>query len=103
MSSPILSRFDLLFILIDKPDEELDKLLSEHVMMVSLVLAISVHTVIAPSFTPVAKRPKRSSSSLEVCSIIFCTPQEAVLNIFSQPSAGFGHGYSTPASPLPCR
>ncbi|KAK3887660.1 hypothetical protein Pcinc_008244 [Petrolisthes cinctipes] len=32
MKGPLLSRFDLVFILLDKPDEELDCLLSEHVM-----------------------------------------------------------------------
>ena len=32
MGSALLSRFDLVFILLDKPDEELDAMLSEHVM-----------------------------------------------------------------------
>ncbi|XP_074275428.1 putative DNA helicase MCM8 isoform X2 [Silene latifolia] len=32
MSSPLLSRFDLVFILLDRPDEHLDKRLSEHIM-----------------------------------------------------------------------
>ena len=32
LSGPLLSRFDLVFILLDKPDEEMDALLSEHVM-----------------------------------------------------------------------
>ena len=32
MNSALLSRFDLVFILLDKPDEEMDNLLSEHVM-----------------------------------------------------------------------
>ena len=32
MGSALLSRFDLVFILLDKPDEELDARLSEHVM-----------------------------------------------------------------------
>ena len=32
MSSALLSRFDLVFILLDCPDEEMDSLLSEHVM-----------------------------------------------------------------------
>ena len=32
MGSAILSRFDLVFILIDKPDEEQDERLTEHVM-----------------------------------------------------------------------
>ena len=32
MGSALLSRFDLVFILLDKPDEHLDSVLSEHVM-----------------------------------------------------------------------
>ncbi|KMS95512.1 hypothetical protein BVRB_007520 isoform B [Beta vulgaris subsp. vulgaris] len=32
MSSALLSRFDLVFILLDKPDEHMDKRLSEHIM-----------------------------------------------------------------------
>ena len=32
MSGPLLSRFDLVFILLDRPDEEMDALLSSHVM-----------------------------------------------------------------------
>ncbi|XP_022145599.1 probable DNA helicase MCM8 [Momordica charantia] len=32
MSAPLLSRFDLVFILLDKPDELLDKRVSEHIM-----------------------------------------------------------------------
>ncbi|XP_072024490.1 DNA helicase MCM8-like [Amphiura filiformis] len=32
MGSALLSRFDLVFILLDKPDEEMDHMLSEHVM-----------------------------------------------------------------------
>ncbi|CAI5722468.1 unnamed protein product [Hyaloperonospora brassicae] len=32
MKAPLLSRFDLVFILLDRPDEERDRLLSEHVM-----------------------------------------------------------------------
>ena len=34
MSGPILSRFDLVFILLDKPDENKDRFLSEHIMQV---------------------------------------------------------------------
>ena len=32
MNSALLSRFDLVFILLDKPNEEMDGFLSEHVM-----------------------------------------------------------------------
>lgn len=35
MSAALLSRFDLIFILLDKPDELLDKRVSEHIMSVS--------------------------------------------------------------------
>ena len=34
MGSALLSRFDLIFILVDKPDARMDKFLSEHVMAV---------------------------------------------------------------------
>ena len=34
MGSALLSRFDLIFILVDKPDVRMDKFLSEHVMAV---------------------------------------------------------------------
>lgn len=34
MNPALLSRFDLIFILLDKPDEERDQILSEHVMAV---------------------------------------------------------------------
>ena len=34
MNPALLSRFDLIFILLDKPDEEKDKKLSEHVLNV---------------------------------------------------------------------
>lgn len=33
----MLSRFDLIFILLDKPNEEYDQMLSEHVMSVSTI------------------------------------------------------------------
>ena len=32
MGSALLSRFDLVFILVDKPDKEMDAMLSDHVM-----------------------------------------------------------------------
>lgn len=35
MSPALLSRFDLVFILLDKPDEMLDKQVSDHIMAVS--------------------------------------------------------------------
>jgi len=38
MGSALLSRFDLIFILMDKPDQDMDQFLSEHVMAVCLFL-----------------------------------------------------------------
>jgi DNA helicase MCM8 len=35
MSAALLSRFDLVFILLDRPDEILDKRVSDHIMAVS--------------------------------------------------------------------
>lgn len=32
MNQALLSRFDLIFILLDKPDQQRDQLLSEHIM-----------------------------------------------------------------------
>lgn len=46
MSAALLSRFDLIFILLDKPDELLDKRVSEHIMSVSFTiffLCVGVH------------------------------------------------------------
>lgn len=34
MNSALLSRFDLVFILLDKPDKEMDKFISDHIMKV---------------------------------------------------------------------
>lgn len=34
MNEAVLSRFDLVFILLDKPDEQRDQLISDHVMAV---------------------------------------------------------------------
>ncbi|KAJ9694653.1 hypothetical protein PVL29_010224 [Vitis rotundifolia] len=50
MSAALLSRFDLVFILLDKPDELLDKRVSEHIM--------SLHAGCGAN-SPAAKRPCR--------------------------------------------
>ena len=42
MSAALLSRFDLVFILLDKPNELLDKRLSEHIMSVSLCVPLEL-------------------------------------------------------------
>ena len=44
MSSALLSRFDLVFILLDRPDEHMDKRLSEHIMAVSIYICAVVFT-----------------------------------------------------------
>nr|KJB16811.1 hypothetical protein B456_002G248900 [Gossypium raimondii] len=49
MSPALLSRFDLVFILLDKPDEQLDKQLSEHIM--------SLHAGYGES-SPALKKPR---------------------------------------------
>ncbi|XP_063933118.1 DNA helicase MCM8-like [Zophobas morio] len=49
MSSALLSRFDLIFILLDKPNEQMDQLLSEHVM--------SLHRNKSSSYVARSKRP----------------------------------------------
>lgn len=40
MSAALLSRFDLAFILLDKPDEQLDKRVSDHIMAVKLLFSV---------------------------------------------------------------
>lgn len=40
MNGALLSRFDLVFILLDKPDELLDKRVSDHIMSVSNLYAM---------------------------------------------------------------
>lgn len=43
MSAALLSRFDLVFILLDRPDELLDKRVSDHIMSVSTMFFVLVH------------------------------------------------------------
>lgn len=47
MSAALLSRFDLVFILLDKPDKVLDKQVSDHIMSVSYPVQ---HLTLAHSF-----------------------------------------------------
>lgn len=44
MSPALLSRFDLVFILLDKPDELMDKQLSEHIMSVSSLFLLQTYS-----------------------------------------------------------
>lgn len=67
----LLSRFDLVFILIDKPDEELDSLLSDHVMALHLpnlkqnkAVAEEVQTQTLPPGASLAERLKNRSGEL---------------------------------------
>lgn len=46
MSSALLSRFDLVFILLDRHDEHMDKRLSEHIMAVSTYIHAVVFTCV---------------------------------------------------------
>ncbi|MCD9641047.1 DNA replication licensing factor mcm8 [Datura stramonium] len=68
MSGALLSRFDLVFILLDKPDEVLDKRLSEHIM------SLHAKSVEQP---PVAKR--LCTASLDVREIDMNTKQQGSL------------------------
>lgn len=43
MGPALLSRFDVIFILLDKPDEERDKMLSEHVISVCSLFVILIN------------------------------------------------------------
>ncbi|KAF5750356.1 DNA helicase MCM8 isoform X1 [Tripterygium wilfordii] len=54
MSAALLSRFDLVFILLDKPDELLDKRLSEHIM--------SLHAG-GGEHSPMVKKPRLASQN----------------------------------------
>nr|KJB16813.1 hypothetical protein B456_002G248900 [Gossypium raimondii] len=57
MSPALLSRFDLVFILLDKPDEQLDKQLSEHIM--------SLHAGYGES-SPALKKPRIAKAAQNV-------------------------------------
>ncbi|XP_022744093.1 probable DNA helicase MCM8 isoform X2 [Durio zibethinus] len=56
MNAALLSRFDLVFILLDKPDELLDKQLSEHIM--------SLHAGYGEN-SPAVKKPRIASQNVE--------------------------------------
>ncbi|OMO73500.1 Mini-chromosome maintenance, DNA-dependent ATPase [Corchorus olitorius] len=56
MSAALLSRFDLVFILLDKPNELLDKRLSEHIM--------SLHAGYGEN-SPAVKKPRIASQNVE--------------------------------------
>lgn len=52
MNSALLSRFDLVFILLDNPDEEMDSMLSEHVMALHTQYSGSSHGASSFRATP---------------------------------------------------
>jgi len=72
MNSPLLSRFDLIFILLDKPNEEKDDLLAEHVMHIH-----SQKSTTSQSRTSFSQFSSTQSSNK--------TPQEHDLEIRLQP------------------
>ena len=56
MGGALLSRFDLAFILLDKPDEEMDLMLSDHVMALHAgrKRSITTPTLNTPQVKPLA-------------------------------------------------
>lgn len=48
MSAALLSRFDLVFILLDRPDEEHDRRLSEHIMRTHALAAAQAQAQAPP-------------------------------------------------------
>eukprot|EP00904_Undaria_pinnatifida_P002232 jgi/Undpi1/12009/HiC_scaffold_4.g01708.m1 len=78
MSAALLSRFDLVFILLDRPDEGHDKRLSEHIMRTHALAAGPHPPQVHSHSTPPARQ-----DTLPLCSL--CFP-------FSQRAAGRPHG-----------
>ncbi|KAG8263584.1 DNA replication licensing factor mcm8 [Homalodisca vitripennis] len=74
MGQPLLSRFDLVFILLDKPNEQLDSLLSEHVMALhsgvkqtSDILSVtSTQSNLPDSDVPLSERLKLNGESVDL-------------------------------------
>jgi len=61
MSAPLLSRFDLLFVLLDSPDEQRDQRLSEHIL--------SLHS--KPDGSREASRPTSAIRTNEMIGVAF--------------------------------
>lgn len=62
MDSALLSRFDLIFIVLDKPDEQRDHLISEHVMMLHED-PVRATTISATQRVPSSSQHSSSSNS----------------------------------------
>uniref|UniRef100_A0A0A9VT68 DNA helicase MCM8 n=2 Tax=Lygus hesperus TaxID=30085 RepID=A0A0A9VT68_LYGHE len=73
MSAPLLSRFDLVFILLDKPNEEMDCLLSEHVL--------ALHTGARSNSENVSLRTTFHEDPNESLNLnVSCVPQMRLIN-----------------------
>ncbi|KAL8140722.1 hypothetical protein V2J09_006743 [Rumex salicifolius] len=71
MSAPLLSRFDLVFILLDRPDEQLDKRVSEHIML--------LHSGNGEN-SPAAKRLCRVAASRDAGEINICARSDSLVS-----------------------
>ncbi|XP_039007841.1 probable DNA helicase MCM8 [Hibiscus syriacus] len=70
MSAALLSRFDLVFILLDKPDELLDKRLSEHIMSLHAGYGERSPAVKKPRIAKASKIVETISMSVKECSLV---------------------------------
>ncbi|KAK2647711.1 hypothetical protein Ddye_015200 [Dipteronia dyeriana] len=68
MSAPLLSRFDLVFILLDKPDELLDKKVSDHIM--SLHSGYRQHSQATKRLRIASQDPGRLDASVKSGSLV---------------------------------
>ncbi|GAA0156192.1 DNA metabolism protein [Lithospermum erythrorhizon] len=93
MNAALLSRFDLVFILLDKPDELLDKRLSEHIMSSLFALTIrfkegDLHAGNRQS-SPGAKRLRTASQDISIDPNVKTNSLAARLRLESEKDADF--------------